>query len=62
MKTVRCGLFGDSYRITIIPGVWTILVMSKKLWNGMLTGRHFASGLSFRESRTRCRNSASAHG
>ena len=43
-------------------GVWTILVRLKKLWNGTLTGRHRARGLSFRESRTRCRNSASAQG
>src|SRR5215475_8933132 len=62
VKTVRWGLFGDSYTIIINVGVWTIRVRLKKFWNGTLTGRHFASGLSFRESRTRCRNSASAQG
>ena len=37
-------------------------VLEKLAANGTLTGWHLASGLSFRESRTRFRKSASAHG
>ena len=31
VNTVRWGLLGDSCRMTINPGVWTILVRLKKL-------------------------------
>src|SRR5262245_45230736 len=48
--------------MTMSDGVWTIRVRLKKLWYGTLTGRHFESGLSIRESRTRLMKSASAQG
>ena len=51
VNTVRCGLLGDSYSISISAGVCTTRVRLKKLWNGALTGRHRASGLSLRASR-----------
>src|SRR5262245_46659094 len=62
VNTVRCGLFGDSCRITINAEVWTMRVRLKNWWYGRLTGIHLASGLSFLDSRTRWRNSFSAHG